>query len=80
MATNLSDLDLGKYGLTYNSNSKTFESQDKKQEDTWDWRSKNGDELIKDARFLETLKEYYGTGAKFDSGKDAGVFLIKLCW
>ena len=75
MATNLSDLDLGKYGLTYNSNSKTFESQDEKQKDTWDWRSKNGDELIKDARFLETLKEYYGTGANFDSGKDAGVFL-----
>ena len=73
MATNFNNLDLSKYGLTYDKKSKTFESQEDKTKDTWDWRSKSGDELIKDARFIETLKEYYGTGSDYSSGKDAGI-------
>jgi len=74
MATNFNNLDLSKYGLSYDNKSKTFESQEDKTKDTWDWRSKSGDELIKDARFIETLKEYYGTGSDYSNGRDAGVF------
>ena len=61
MATNLNNLDLSSIGISYDKTKNSFDTSQKDPE-IWDWRSKNGDELIKDARFMSRLRDYYGTG------------------
>ena len=61
MATNLNNLDLSSIGISCDKTKNSFDTSQKDPE-IWDWRSKNGDELIKDARFMSRLRDYYGTG------------------